>query len=247
VHRDNTDNLVQDVDAAGGTISEYLTGNRIDEPLALSGAVGLHTHVTDERRTVRNLVTAAGVAVNRSTYAAFGLPRLEQLTVGNRLRYTAREWEPAAAVQYTRNRHLLPALARWTQAESLRDSGRWTSLPVIEELAHDAGDDLVAASLDEPPVTGEPIYELNMYSYVRNNPISRTDADGRGIKDMTKKGKRKRLAWCLRSCRGGTAAMCRFCRLVIAPPNVKVACWAATLVGTVACYAFCYAYFGLYR
>jgi RHS repeat-associated protein len=96
-------------------------------------------------------VTAAGVAVNRSTYAAFGLSRLEQLTVGNRLRWTAREWEASVSLQYNRYRHYLPSLGTFLQADP-------------SDISDDPAEIVVA--------------ELNRFGYSASDPINNTDPNG---------------------------------------------------------------------
>jgi RHS repeat-associated protein len=120
----HTANPVQDIDAVGATIAEYIQGSPMDEALALVSGARTHAYVTDERGSVRGLATPTGEIVNTSTYFAFGLPRRELLTLANRLRYTGREWELRAAIQYTRNRHYLPLVGRFSRADPtpFRDS-----------------------------------------------------------------------------------------------------------------------------
>jgi hypothetical protein len=60
------------------------------------------------------------------------------------------------------------------------------------------------------------------------------------------------LSRCRAACRGGPAAMNRFCRLPIIPFPAKALCWAAsnalrTSTGRTYCYNFCYARWGRKR
>ncbi|MBI4860696.1 MAG: hypothetical protein HY815_10615, partial [Candidatus Riflebacteria bacterium] len=60
-----------------------------------------------------------GAVRNRYRYEAFGLSRFAQEGVTNRLRFTAREWDPAAGTQYNRWRHYLSQIGRWSQRDPL--------------------------------------------------------------------------------------------------------------------------------
>jgi RHS repeat-associated protein len=114
-----TDDLAQDLDAAGAVMAEYIQGIRIDDTIGMIRGGSTYAYIGDRLNSIRALVDGSGAVQNRYRYEAFGLARLTQEAVVNRLRFTAREWDPAVGTQYNRWRHYLSQIGRWTQRDPL--------------------------------------------------------------------------------------------------------------------------------
>lgn len=116
-------NPLQDLDGANALLTDYINGDRIDDPLGRVAGGTTHAFVNDRLGSVRGLADPAGSLVNQYTYTGFGSGRSQVEAVANRLRFTAREFDGATGLQYTRNRHYASTLGRWTQPDPIGFDG----------------------------------------------------------------------------------------------------------------------------
>ncbi|MBI4737636.1 MAG: hypothetical protein HY766_16505 [candidate division NC10 bacterium] len=109
--------LAQDLDMAGAVMAEYIQGTRIDDTVGVVLGGTAYAYVGDHLNSIWSVVDGSGAVQNRYRYEAFGSSRYAQEGVPNRLRFTAREWDPAVGTQHNRWRHYLPQIGRWTQKD----------------------------------------------------------------------------------------------------------------------------------
>ena len=165
------------------TIFVYDVGGRlIAEYFSTASTTGGGTlYLTDDHLGSTRVVTdASGNLKGRHDYLPFGeeIPsgiggRTTTMEYGSndgvRQRFTGKEWDTETGLDYFGARYLSAAQGRWTIPD-------WSegAAPVPYADLHD-------------PQT------LNLYAYVRNNPLTRSDPDGHCQDD---KGKERGTLWC---------------------------------------------------
>lgn len=118
--------LWADLDAAGDPVQRYLFRPGIDQPLArFRSGEGAAFYLTDHLGSVRAVVDEAGTVLDQVDYSSFGVPVLETNPLdGDRLKYTAREFDPDLGLYGYRSRHYDPELGRFISPDSIGfDSG----------------------------------------------------------------------------------------------------------------------------
>lgn len=113
--------LWADLDPSGSAVSRYLFRPSIDEPLArYRPGDGAAFYLTDHLGSVRAIVDEAGNVLNQVDYSSFGVPILESNPLdGDRLKYTAREYDADLGLYDYRSRHYDPALGRFISPDSV--------------------------------------------------------------------------------------------------------------------------------
>ncbi len=109
----NGANIVGEYDSAGNAVVLYAQGPGIDEPLALSKAGAISYYEADGLGSVTSLTDSSGSAVAAYTRDNFGKALTTADTIGNRFRYTAREWDDETGLYYYRARYYDPVLGRF--------------------------------------------------------------------------------------------------------------------------------------
>ena len=113
-----TQNNLEDIEVgSGATRATHQHGTGMDQLVGTEGPAGTRGYVTDALGSVRVVTDPVGNVTGRYGYSAYGEPRGEQESEGNRFRFTGREWEPESGLQYTRQRYFAPAQGRWTQLD----------------------------------------------------------------------------------------------------------------------------------
>ncbi len=145
-------NVVTDLNAAGAVIASYAQGAGIDEPLAgnLSGTLAFYE--ADGLGSITSLTDNSGSAVGAYTRDAFGKPVSTADTVGNRYRYTAREWDEETGLYYYRARYYDSKIGRFESEDPILRQ------PAMKRPSENAAEDA--------------------YAYVRNNSTNWFDPTG---------------------------------------------------------------------
>lgn len=118
--------LWADLDPSGAAVSRYLFRPSIDEPLArYRPGDGTAFYLTDQLGSVRVIVDETGAVLNQVDYSSFGDPVLESNPLdGDRLKYTAREYDADLDLYQYRSRHYDPGLGRFVSPDTIGfDSG----------------------------------------------------------------------------------------------------------------------------
>ncbi len=116
----NSDNVWLDANHTGQINARYVFGNRIDDNLIRFANSEVTWYLGDNVGTVRDLVDASGVLVNRNDFGSFGQV-ISQSNPGeaDRFAFTGREFDTITGQYYYRARFLNP------------DTGRFQSLDPI--------------------------------------------------------------------------------------------------------------------
>jgi YD repeat-containing protein len=100
------DTIVDETNSTGATSVRYAQGLDIDEPLAILQGTSVNYYQADSLGSITSLTNASGVSTETYAYDAFG--NLTALTgsVGNRYRYTGREFDSETNLYFYRARYL---------------------------------------------------------------------------------------------------------------------------------------------
>ncbi|MBZ5629406.1 MAG: hypothetical protein LAO06_11140 [Acidobacteriia bacterium] len=106
-------NVVDEVNGAGAVTAQYAQGVGIDEPLAATLSGTLAFYEADGLGSITSLTNSSGSAVGAYTRDSFGKAVSTADTLGNRYRYTAREWDEETGLYYYRARYYDPQIGRF--------------------------------------------------------------------------------------------------------------------------------------
>ena len=104
--------LIAEVNSAG-TMTRYVHGPGVDEPLATCSVAGCRTMIADERGSVIGTATAGGL-VNTTGFDDYG-----QGTPASRFGFTGQAWLPEVGLYHYKARTYSPELGRFLQADPL--------------------------------------------------------------------------------------------------------------------------------
>jgi RHS repeat-associated protein len=146
--------IVAESDLLGNLQSEYVffDGERVAR-VDLPGNT-LHYYLSDHLKSTSMLVSASGIIEDESDYYPYGGERQIINTVNNHYKFTGKERDSETGLDYFGARYYSNGLGRFITPD-------WAAKPVTVPYA----------------VLGDP-QTLNLYSYVRDVPTSRSDPDG---------------------------------------------------------------------
>jgi RHS repeat-associated protein len=113
-------NIIGEYDSTGNAVVLYAQGPGVDAPLALSKVGAISYYEADGIGSVTSLTDSSGSAVAAYTRDAFGKALTTAGTIGNRYRYSGREWDDDAGLYYYRARYYDPTLGRFNSEDALR-------------------------------------------------------------------------------------------------------------------------------
>jgi RHS repeat-associated protein len=122
-------NVWVDLDSGNNPLARrfYLDGvDQVFARIAYAGGVGaLGYYLTDRQGSVRRLIDTTGTVVNTVTYAdAYGASPTDSVAaLGDRYKYTGREYDKDTGLQYNRGRYYDPRTERWTSQDPLGADG----------------------------------------------------------------------------------------------------------------------------
>jgi RHS repeat-associated protein len=114
------DNLIQTVNASGGSVARYTDGQHIDEPLAMQRGTVIDYYEQDGLTSVTSLSGTTGSLAQTYAYDSFGNITNSSGSLTNFLRYTAREFDTETGLYYYRARYYDPASSRFLSEDPLR-------------------------------------------------------------------------------------------------------------------------------
>jgi RHS repeat-associated protein len=159
-----TDTL-SETDTAGTILSEYAYFGgkrvaRVDSPLAvLPQTPSVHYYFADHLGSANVITSSSGGIQRESMFYPFGGERVILAGDANHYKFTGKERDTETGLDYFGARYYGSNMGRWMSPD-------WSGAPEPVPYA-DFGD----------PQT------LNLYGYVRNNPLSHADADGHCCSD----------------------------------------------------------------
>ena len=105
-------------DVEGSTATEYAYFTGTDRPHSMRRNGQTYHYLTDHLGSVVAVVDSAGITKNSCTYDPWGYGSCSE-QVGNRLRYTGREYDGATGFYYLRARYYDPATGRFLSEDPL--------------------------------------------------------------------------------------------------------------------------------
>jgi RHS repeat-associated protein len=151
-----TPGVVAESDLAGTLKSEYVffDGERVARRDGATGTGGVFYYFSDHLKTASVITDSAGVIKAESDYYPWGGELQFVNNDPNDYKFTGKKRDLETGLDYFGARYYSNGLGRWVSAD-------WSAMPVPVPYA-DFGDP----------------QSLNQYSYVRNLPTTRIDADG---------------------------------------------------------------------
>ncbi|HEY2496655.1 MAG TPA: RHS repeat-associated core domain-containing protein [Candidatus Angelobacter sp.] len=156
-----TPGVVAETDLAGTTKSEYIffDGERVARRDGPTGTGGVFYYFSDHLKTASVVTDAAGTIKAESDYYPWGGELQFTNNDSNHYKFTGKERDAETGLDYFEARYYSNALGRFITPD-------WSAVPVPVPYA----------DLTDPQ-------SLNQYSYVRNIPTVRVDADGHDPQD----------------------------------------------------------------
>jgi RHS repeat-associated protein len=145
-------NAIAERNVATGYWTDYIFANGRLARRDPSGAV--HYYLGDHLGSTSMVVSAAGAIENESEFYPFGGELQFSASADNHYKFTGKERDTESGLDYFGARYYNSTLGRWISAD-------WSAVPAPVPYADFA----------DPQ-------SLNLYSYVRNLPTTRVDADG---------------------------------------------------------------------
>jgi len=119
VGSENFDTIL-DLDASNAVATRRLFGAGFDEVLAKQSTSGTATwYDADKLGSVRKLFDNSGNTTASRDYSGFGAITTTTGSGLDRYAFTAREWDAAVGLQYSRARMYDPATGRWTSEDPM--------------------------------------------------------------------------------------------------------------------------------
>jgi RHS repeat-associated protein len=116
-------NVVADLNSTGAVLARYAQGAGVDEPLAATLGGTLAFYEADGLGSITSMTNSGGSAVGAYTTDAFGKAVSTADTLGNRFRYTAREWDSETGLYYYRARYYSPDSGRFLNEDPIAFRG----------------------------------------------------------------------------------------------------------------------------
>ncbi len=115
------DRVWADFDSSGLVLTRYLFGPNVDELIARQRPTeGIVWYLPDRLGSVRDLVNSAGAVVDHVDYNAFGAVVAEtHPSVGDRFKYTGREYDSETGLYNYRARYYMPTLGIFMSEDPL--------------------------------------------------------------------------------------------------------------------------------
>ncbi|MGF1581953.1 MAG: RHS repeat-associated core domain-containing protein [Gemmataceae bacterium] len=110
-----------DFDGSNTFQTRYIRGDKIDQLLGrIDSSDTVAWYLTDHVGSVRHMIDNSGVVQNTIVYDGFGnITSESNASFGDRYKWTGREWDAEAKLQYNRARYYDPALGRWISRDPI--------------------------------------------------------------------------------------------------------------------------------
>jgi RHS repeat-associated protein len=110
------DHDVQEMDASGNLLREFVWGPGADEPLVWWEGAGPKFFHADERGSIVSVADVNGNLVGINSYDEYGIPGSANI---GRFQYTGQMWLPEIGMQYSKARMYSPTLGRFMQTDPI--------------------------------------------------------------------------------------------------------------------------------
>ena len=117
------DNLVEETNGSGAAVARYTQTNNIDEPLAMLRGGTTTFYEADGLYSVTSLSNTAGAVAQTYTFDTFGNQTTSTGSLTNPFRFTGREFDTEANLQFSRNRYYDPTTGRFLSEDRIRFGG----------------------------------------------------------------------------------------------------------------------------
>ena len=185
------DQLIADTTSTGSITQLYLYGPGLDEPLLMTRGSQRYFYLADGLGSITALTSLSGQTVESYTYDVYGRP-LQPSTLGNRFRFTGREYDAETQLYYYRARYYHPTLGRFVSRDPLTwgpndpriftgytlDNRIQSFLPLTPEIQDVQSPLMTFTERNVLQIAGSLSLLQHPYLYVANNPVNRTDPLG---------------------------------------------------------------------
>ncbi len=113
------DEIIADYDGTGALAAEYIHGDNIDEVLTIEQGGNTYYYHQDGLGSVTELMDATGAIAENYTYDPYGNPSVINSIVGNRYRFTGREFDEESGIYHYRARAYDSTIGRFLQRDSI--------------------------------------------------------------------------------------------------------------------------------
>lgn len=160
---------------SGALRNRYVFSDSLDEPLIQVTSAGVLTfYHADKQGSIVGVSNASGASANKNQFSEFG----EITTLGGTIfGFTGQRYDSETGLYFYKNRYYSPKIGRFLQPDPIG----YTPIPDVDCICID--EDL--SNKCTPRV-------LNLYTYVRNNPLKFTDPLGLQEKKPKKEPEKKR-------------------------------------------------------
>jgi RHS repeat-associated protein len=117
------DNMIETLNAAGGTVARYTQGRNIDEPLAIQRGSTTDYYEADGLGSITSLTAPNGSVGQNYRYDSYGNVTTSGGAVANLFQYAAREFDTETSLYYYRARYYDPSLGRFISEDPIRFHG----------------------------------------------------------------------------------------------------------------------------
>jgi len=117
------DNMVEETNASGTVVARYEQGLSTDEPLAMLRSSTTSYYEADSLSSITSLSNAAGTLAQTYTYDSFGNLTTSSGSLVNSFRFTARDFDTEANLQFSRARYYDPNAGRFISEDPVRFTG----------------------------------------------------------------------------------------------------------------------------
>ncbi len=113
------DEIIADYDGTGALAAEYINGENIDEILAMERGGNTYYCHQDGLGSVTELTDSAGTVAENYIYDPYGNPSIVNSAIGNRYRFTGREFDEESGIYHYRARAYDSMLGRFLQRDPI--------------------------------------------------------------------------------------------------------------------------------
>jgi RHS repeat-associated protein len=111
------DDLIEEVNAAGGVVARYAAGSNVDEPFAMLRSSTTSYYQADGLGSVTSLSNSAGAIAQTYAFDSFGKQTASSGSLTNPFQYTGRELDSETGLYFLRNRYYDPQTGRFVSED----------------------------------------------------------------------------------------------------------------------------------
>ncbi len=152
----NGDELIEERNATGGLLGDYVYSNRLDEVITMTRGANTYYYFQDRLGSVTEVLDTAGLIKEKYTYDPYGTPSVVNSVITNPWRFTGRYYDQESGLYDYRARAYSPGLGRFLQRDPL---GYYDSMNLFEYVGNSPlnyidpyGEDIMRPGMPNPGI-----------------------------------------------------------------------------------------------